>query len=97
MVKVDGKVLGKDISFPEDLGILLEKPSFLPNLTGYENLQMLSDIRNITPNEKIQSLMNLFELDWKSKKTFNKYSLGMKQELGDYSSYYGKSTDHYIR
>lgn len=82
MVKVDGKVLGKDISFPEDLGILLEKPSFLPNLTGYENLQMLSDIRNITPNEKIQSLMNLFELDWKSKKTFNKYSLGMKQKLG---------------
>ncbi|OLS03262.1 ABC transporter ATP-binding protein [Tissierella creatinophila] len=82
MVKVDGKVLGKDISFPENLGILLEKPSFLPNLTGYENLQMLSDIRNITPNEKIQSLMNLFELDWKSKKTFNKYSLGMKQKLG---------------
>lgn len=81
-VKVDGKILGKDISFPVSLGVLLEKPSFLPNLTGYENLQMLAKIRNTTPNETIQSFMELFELDCKSRKTFREYSLGMKQKLG---------------
>ena len=26
---IDGKVLGKDISFPESIGVLLEGPSFL--------------------------------------------------------------------
>lgn len=81
-VRAGGKVLGKDISFPEHLGVLLEKPSFLPHLTGYENLQMLAKIRNITANEEIQSLMKLFDLDWKSKKKFKEYSLGMKQKLG---------------
>lgn len=81
-VRVDERVLGKDISFPDHLGILLEKPSFLPHLTGYENLQMLAKIRNVTSNEEIQSYMNLFDLDWKSKKKFKEYSLGMKQKLG---------------
>lgn len=81
-VIVNERVLGKDISFPDDLGILLEKPSFLPHLTGYENLQMLAKIRNVTCNEEIQSFMNLFDLDWKSKKKFKEYSLGMKQKLG---------------
>jgi ABC-2 type transport system ATP-binding protein len=81
-VRVDEKVLGKDTSFPDHLGILLEKPSFLPHLTGYENLRMLAKIRNETSNEEIQSFMNLFDLDWKSKKKFKEYSLGMKQKLG---------------
>lgn len=81
-VKVDGKVLGKDISFPDQLGILLEKPSFLGHLTGYENLQILAKIRNVTKNEDIQNFMSLFDLDWKSKKKFKKYSLGMKQKVG---------------
>ncbi|BBI33864.1 ABC transporter ATP-binding protein [Cohnella abietis] len=81
-VKVDGRVLGKDISFPDKLGILLEKPSFIGHLTGYENLKMLAKIRNVTKSEDIQYFMNIFDLDWKTKKKFNKYSLGMKQKLG---------------
>lgn len=81
-VRVDGMVLGKDLSFPANLGILLEKPSFLPHLTGYDNLRMLAKIRNVTSDEQIQSLMSLFELDWKSPKKFKDYSLGMKQKLG---------------
>mgnify|MGYP000085474910 CR=1 FL=1 len=81
-VRVDEKLLGKDMSFPNNLGILLEKPSFLPNITGYENLQMLAKIRNITSSENIQNFMDLFDLDWKSKKKFKEYSLGMKQKLG---------------
>lgn len=81
-VRVDGKVLGKDISFPERLGILLEKPNFLPHLTGRENLKLLAKIRKIAGDEQIQSFMTLFGLNWKSDKKFKKYSLGMKQKLG---------------
>ncbi|KHL91325.1 multidrug ABC transporter ATP-binding protein [Paenibacillus sp. IHB B 3415] len=81
-VRIDRKVLGKDISFPDNLGILLEKPSFLGHLTGYENLKMLAKIRNVTKNEDIQRIMNLFDLNWEDQKKFKKYSLGMKQKLG---------------
>ncbi|CAM3124264.1 ABC transporter ATP-binding protein [Paenibacillus sediminis] len=81
-VRVDGRVLGKDISFPDKLGILLEKPSFLGQLTGYENLKMLAKIRNVTKSEDIQHYMSIFDLDWETKKKFKKYSLGMKQKLG---------------
>ncbi|WP_059041945.1 ABC transporter ATP-binding protein [Paenibacillus rubinfantis] len=81
-VQIDGKVLGKHISFPDHLGILLEKPSFLGHLTGYENLKMLAKIRNDASDEDIQSYMNLFDLDWQSKKKVKQYSLGMKQKLG---------------
>ncbi|GIO41187.1 ABC transporter ATP-binding protein [Paenibacillus apis] len=81
-VKVDDKVLGKDMSFPKHLGILLERPSFLPHLTGYENLKMLAKIRKIANEKDIQAFMNLFNLDWESDKKFRKYSLGMKQKLG---------------
>ncbi|MCU6708306.1 ABC transporter ATP-binding protein [Paenibacillus sp. J5C_2022] len=81
-VRIDGKVLGKDISFPDKLGILLEKPSFLGHLTGYANLQMLAKIRNVTKNEDIQYYMNMLGLDWENDKKFKKYSLGMKQKLG---------------
>lgn len=81
-VRVDGKVLGKNISFPNQLGILLEKPSFLGHLTGYENLKMLAKIRNLASDKEIQSYMNLFDLDWKNNKKFKQYSLGMKQKLG---------------
>lgn len=81
-VKVNGRVLGKDISFPDKLGILLEKPSFLDHLTGYENLLMLAKIRNITKNDDIKYFMGIFDLDWEDNKKFKKYSLGMKQKLG---------------
>lgn len=81
-VTVDGQVLGKDIAFPDHVGILLEKPSLLPHLTGYENLKMLAKIRNRTTHEEIQSFMDLFNLNWKADKKFKKYSLGMKQKLG---------------
>lgn len=81
-VSVDGKILGKDISFPEQLGMLLEEPKFLPYLTGYDNLRMLAKIRKIASDEQIQSFMNLFTLDWKRDVKFRKYSLEMKRKLG---------------
>lgn len=81
-VRVDGNVLGKDLSFPDRLGILLEKPSFLPHLTGYENLKLLASIRKLIGPAEIQAYMEKFDLDWTSKKKFKQYSLGMKQKLG---------------
>lgn len=34
-VIIDGKVLGKDISFPPSIGLMLENPAFLPGYNGF--------------------------------------------------------------
>ncbi len=34
-VLVDGKQVGKDVDFPQDLGLIIETPGFLPYYSGY--------------------------------------------------------------
>ena len=46
-VTVSGKVIGKDVDFPEDCGVIIETPGFLPNLSGYRNLKLLADLNKI--------------------------------------------------
>lgn len=79
---VDDKLLHKDISFPPDMGLLIEKPELLNYLTGFENLKYLAEIKQIISEEQIEEYMRKFSLDPKSKKTIKKYSLGMKQKIG---------------
>ncbi len=79
---IDNKVLGKDISFPESLGVLIEYPGFLPNLSGFKNLKYLADIKKIVSNDDIEMAIKNVGLDPKDNKKYRKYSLGMKQRLG---------------
>ena len=81
-VWIDGKKLGKDMDFPESVGLLIENPAFLPNYTGYENLELLAQIRGKIGAEEIcQSLLEV-GLDPDDPRKYRKYSLGMKQRLG---------------
>ena len=81
-VWIDGKKLGKDMDFPESVGLLIENPAFLPNYTGYENLELLAQIRGKIGAEQIcQSLLEV-GLDPHDPRRYRKYSLGMKQRLG---------------
>lgn len=82
MVYVDGKALHKDLSFPPEMGIIIEKPELLEHLSGLENLKLLADIKNLISEEQIIEFMKLFALDPQSKKPLKKYSLGMKQKIG---------------
>ena len=81
-VLVDGKTLGEDLSFPENMGILIEKPNFLGYLNGFDNLKILSEIRGILSDADIRRYMQQFSLDPNSRQIVKKYSLGMKQKLG---------------
>lgn len=82
-IQIDGKLLGKDITFPESIGILLESPAFLDSYSGFQNLKMLASIRNEIDGSRIKQVLELVGLDPKSsKKTYKNYSLGMKQRLG---------------
>lgn len=81
-VLVDGKRLHKDISFPPEMGILIENPVFLEYLTGLDNLKMLAEIQGIATEESIKAHMQQLGLDPSLRLPVRKYSLGMKQKLG---------------
>lgn len=81
-VQIDGQVLGENISFPESVGVVIEYPGFLPNLSGYENLKLISEINNKVGAKEIKEIISAVGLDPEDKKKFKKYSLGMKQRLG---------------
>lgn len=81
-VVIDGKTLGKDISFPENAGALIENPSFLPNLTGAGNLKILADLQRNVTEDQIRTVLSTVGLDPDDRRKFRKYSLGMKQKLG---------------
>lgn len=81
-VRVSGKEVGKDIDFPDDLGIIIETPGFLPGLTGFRNLKLLASLRDIADEEKIRETILRVGLDPGLKKPVSKYSLGMRQRLG---------------
>mgnify|MGYP000807243905 FL=1 len=82
IIDIDGKILGKDISFPESIGVLIENPSFIGNYTGFKNLKVLASIQNRVSDEQIRKALKDIGLDSDDKRTYRKYSLGMKQKLG---------------
>ena len=81
-VTINGKVLHKDISFPESIGILIENPAFLPQYTGFKNLKLLAGLTGGISDEDIRMALEHVGLDSDDKRTYRKYSLGMKQKLG---------------
>lgn len=81
-VEIDGKILGKDISFPNNVGALIENPGFISSYSGFKNLKVLAQIKNKISNDKIIEALKDVGLEPNDKKSFRKYSLGMKQKLG---------------
>ena len=54
LISVNGRIVGKDIDFPPNIGILIETPGFLPGLSGYGNLRLLAGIRNLIDDKEIR-------------------------------------------
>ena len=86
-VEIDGKILGKDMTFPESVGVLIENPAFIGNYTGFKNLKVLASIQNRVDDEHIKKVIRQVGLDPDDKRTYRKYSLGMKQKLGIAAAY----------
>ena len=81
-VYINDKELGRHISFPPSIGILIENPSFISNYTGFKNLKILASIQSRISDDEIRDAIRKVGLDPDDKRTFKKYSLGMKQRLG---------------
>lgn len=79
---VDEKVVGKDVDFPQSIGVMIETPGFIPYMSGKSNLKNLALIKKQIGDKEINEAMELVGLDPKLKKRVSKYSLGMRQRLG---------------
>ena len=81
-VSIDGRQLGRDMDFPESIGLMIENPAFLDNYTALENLKLIASLKKkATEQDCIDALIRV-NLDPNDVRTFKKFSLGMKQRLG---------------
>jgi ABC-2 type transport system ATP-binding protein len=92
----DGNFQINNMSFPNDrvkilkkVGSFIESPSFYPNLTGRENLDIIRRILNL-PVSSVDDALELVGLSEFRNRLAKKYSLGMKQRLGLASALLGK-------
>ena len=81
-ISVRGKRVGKDVDIPENLGVIIESPGFLPNYSAYSSLKFLAELRHIIGKEKIRETIRFVGLNPDDKKHVSKYSMGMRQRLG---------------
>ena len=81
-IMIDGEELGKELSFPESIGVFIEKPGFLDACSGFQNLSMLASIKKKIGGREIKQTLKRVGLEDVMHKKYKKYSLGMKQKLG---------------
>ena len=81
-ILLDGVNYTLSNAFPENTRALIEKPKFLPDLTGYENLELLASLQNKIGQKEIEETLKKLNLFEEKDKKYSKYSLGMKQKLG---------------
>ena len=63
-------------------GVIIETPSFYPNLTVEKNLEYYRIQRGIPGKDVVYKALELVNLTYDKKKKFSQLSLGMKQRLG---------------
>ena len=82
VIRVGGKTIGAEVDFPESVGVIIETPGFLTNLTGMRNLEILAGLQGKISKNEIREAICKAGLDPGLKKSVAKYSLGMRQRLG---------------
>ncbi len=81
-ILVDYKQVGRDMDFPESLGLIIETPGFLPQYSGLKNLEILASLNKKIDRNTIKNTIRRVGLDPDVKKPVGKFSLGMRQRLG---------------
>lgn len=81
-VLFDGIEYNSNDVYVPNLRALIEKPSFFPNLSGFENLKLLAHIQHKIFDDEINNALKVVNLYEEKDKKYSEYSLGMKQKLG---------------
>lgn len=80
-IRIDGKVLHKDINVPPSIGLIIENAGLYNEFSGFKNLKLLADINKKISDIEITKAISDVGLDPNDKRPVRKYSLGMKQRL----------------
>ena len=77
----NGNVIGKDMDFIQDAGVVIETPEFINDYSGFKNLKLLAQVQNKIGDKEILETLEMVGLSNDKDKKVRKYSLGMKQKL----------------
>ena len=80
-VHIFGKQLGKDVDFPESVGVTIENLGFWPQYTSMECLRLLASVKKKIGEEDIRQVLLRVGLEPSDQRKYYQYSLGMKQKL----------------
>ena len=81
-ISVNNSIVGKDIDIPNNIGVIIETPGFLPNFSAYNNLMQLAKINRKIGKTEVYNAIKKVGLNPDEKKHVGKFSLGMRQRLG---------------
>lgn len=79
---VRNKKVGKDLDFPQNVGLFVNQPGYIEFYDGFTNLKLLADIQGKIGDEEIKKCMESVGLDPSNTTKVKNYSAGMKQKLG---------------
>jgi ABC-type multidrug transport system, ATPase component len=80
-ITIDGKRIGRDISFPPSVGVIIENAGVWNHMTGLESLCLLAEINRKISKKDVRKAIERVGLDPDDTRKFRKYSLGMKRRL----------------
>lgn len=80
-VRWNDRVLHRDFAVLPNMGIVLENAGLYSEFTGMKNLQLLAKLRKKIGDTEICEAITRVGLDPNDRRTFRKYSLGMKQRI----------------
>ncbi|GAA1710866.1 ABC transporter ATP-binding protein [Isoptericola hypogeus] len=80
-VRIDPAYLSPRHTFPQEFGVIIDRPGYVAAATGYANLERLAEIRGVIGRNEIVGAMRKVGLDPDARQKVGNYSLGMKQRL----------------
>lgn len=78
---IDSHKIGISDSYPISVGVMIENNNLWSYMNAFDNLKVLASINKSLTDHEIEEAIKRVGLDPKSKKTYSKFSLGMKQRL----------------
>ena len=82
VIRVLEHMLKSTSIIPQGIGVVFDPPALLPDLSGLQNLTVISKIRNIMTLAELRQLIKKVGLNPDDKRKVSKYSTGMKKRLG---------------
>lgn len=80
-VLINQKDIYREEMFSNNVGISFSNSNYIKDLTGFENLELIANIKKQISKEDIIDALKKVNLLKEKDKKYGKYSLGMKQKL----------------